>query len=247
MAGARDIREEHEPERIRARLSDPPAESLVGDIMLGGVDGLVTTFAVVAGSAGGQLPTVAVLILGIANLVADGFSMAASNYLGTRSRQQAVARARADEARQIASYPEGERREIREIYARKGLDEETLDRVVAGITADPAVWVETMMAEELRLSDTVVRPLRGAAATFGAFVLCGLIPLLPYLIGSVRDPLTVSATMALVGFFVLGAGKGLALGQSWWRSGLLTFAIGGAAAMLAYLVGVLLRAAGLGS
>lgn len=239
-----DPEADHQPERIRRRLSNPPAESIIGDIMLGGVDGLVTTFAVIAGSTGGRLPTATVLILGTANLVADGFSMAASNYLGTRSRQQAVARARADEARQIANYPEGERREIREIYARKGLDDDTLERVVAQVTADPTVWVETMLAEELRLNDAVVHPLKAALATFGAFVLCGVIPLMPYLRGSTRDPLLVSVTMALVGFFALGAGKGLVLEREWQRSGLMTMAIGGAAAALAYAVGAALHAAG---
>jgi VIT1/CCC1 family predicted Fe2+/Mn2+ transporter len=244
MPAAYDIRADHEPASIRRRLSRPPAESVLGDVMLGGVDGLVTTFAVIAGSSGGRLPVATVLILGVANLLADGFSMAASNYLGTRSRQQSVRRARAEEARQIQIYPEGERREIREIYARKGLDDDTIDRVVAQITANPTVWIETMLAEELRLSDSVVRPLRAALATFAAFFVCGLVPLLPYLSGQGGDPLVLSATVAMVGFFVLGLGKGLVLGQHWLRSGLVTLAIGGTAALLAYAVGVGLHAAG---
>lgn len=233
----------HAPERIRERLAQPPAESVLGDVMLGGVDGVVTTFAVVAGSVGGSLPTKTVVILGVANLVADGFSMAASNYLGTRSRQQAVEMARADEVRQIETYPEGERREIEEIYASKGLDEQTLRRVVAQVTADRRVWVDTMLAEELRLSAAIVHPVQSALVTFIAFVLFGLLPLLPYLVGGLEEPVVPSALLSVVAFFALGAGKGLALKQRWATAGAVTLVVGGAAAGLAYTAGLLLQAA----
>ncbi|WP_084445229.1 VIT1/CCC1 transporter family protein [Sphingomonas sp. TDK1] len=222
-------------------MANPPAESILGDLMLGGVDGVVTTFAVIAGSAGGRLPAATIIVLGVANLLADGFSMAASSYLGTRSRQQAIERARLDEARQIDAFPEGERREVREIFAHKGLSGDLLDDVVARITADRHVWIDTMMSEELRLNDAVVRPLRAATATLGAFVLCGLMPLLPFLLGGKAYPLGVSAALALASFFALGAGKGLALSQNWFWSAAITALIGGSAATLAYAVGVMLR------
>ena len=183
---SRDLHGEHAPHRIRNRLDNPRGESPLGDFMLGGVDGVVTTFAVVAGSAGGQLASTIVIILGIANLIADGFSMAVSNYLGTRTRQEEVRQSRADEQWQIDVFPEGEREEIREIFARKGFEGTGLDEIVEIITADREVWVDTMMAEELRLSDVSTRPLRAGVTTFVAFSICGAIPLLPFLIGTVH-------------------------------------------------------------
>ncbi len=233
---------EHDPAAIRARLSHPAPESIAGDIMLGAVDGLVTTFAVVAGSAGGGLSTKALLILGVSNLIADGFSMAASNYLGTRTRQQAVARARSDELAQIEACPGGERREIHEIYARKGIDPETLERVVQQITADRDVWVDTMMAEELRMSDAVVRPLAAGLATFFSFLAFGILPLLPYLLGLSGDRLLVSGAVALLGFAGLGVGKGLVFQQSLFRSAAVTSAVGATAACLAYGIGAAVQA-----
>ena len=242
-ARQRDLADEHRPEEIRARLSRPVGEGPLGDFVLGGVDGVVTTFAVVAGSAGGQLTVAAVIILGLANLVADGFSMGISNYLGTRSRQQAVMRARADELWQLDAHPQGEREEIREIFARKGFRGETLDRIVEVITSDREVWVDTMMAEELKLSEVSARPARAGLVTFAAFSVCGFVPLLPFVLGGggFETGFRVSLLLAAATFFALGVAKGAVLGLPRIRSGVQTFAIGGGAAILAYAVGVALH------
>ena len=215
----------------------------LGDFVLGGVDGVVTTFAVVAGSAGGQLSMVAVIILGLANLVADGFSMGISNYLGTCSRQQEVTRARADEAWQLDADPEGERREIREIFARKGFGGAPLDHIVQVITSDRKVWVDTMMAEELKLSEVSARPLRAGIVTFAAFTSCGLVPLTPFLLGggNFESMFRISLTLSAATFFALGIGKGAVLGLPPLRSGIQTLVIGSIAAGLAYVTGMLLR------
>ncbi|WP_454599196.1 VIT1/CCC1 transporter family protein [Qipengyuania sp. SM2507] len=239
----RDLREEHRKVRIRDRLDSPRGESPLGDFILGGVDGVVTTFAVVAGSAGGGLAATTVIILGLANLVADGFSMGVSNFLGTRSRQLEVAQARADENWQIENYPTGEEQEIREIFARKGLDPETLDRVVETIIDDRSVWLDTMMAEELKLSEVSARPLRAALFTCLAFGICGFVPLLPFVLGVGDFDLTfaTSSGFAAATFFALGLGKGAILGAAPLRAALQTLLLGSAAAILAYGVGLGLR------
>jgi len=240
----RDLLEEHRTDRIRARLERPRGQSSLSDFVLGGVDGVVTTFAVVAGSAGGRLPVSTIIILGLANLMADGFSMAVSNYLGTRSRQQEVARARKDEEWQVEQHPEGERREIREIFARKGFEPGMVDRIVEVITSDRKVWVDTMMAEELRLSEVSARPLRAAIVTFLAFALFGSIPLLPFFLGlrHFDQMFGASIGLAAAAFFVLGVAKGAVLETSTFRAGIQTLTIGSLAAVLAYGIGVGLRA-----
>ncbi|WP_166037981.1 VIT1/CCC1 transporter family protein [Sphingosinicella sp. YJ22] len=238
----RDLEEEHRPARIRERISRPKGEGAIGDFVLGGVDGVVTTFAVVAGSAGARLPIMTVIVLGLANLAADGFSMAVSNYLGTRSRQQEVRRARADEDWQTHACPEGERAEIREIFSRKGFEPPELDRIVAVISSDRRVWVDTMMQEELRLSEISAKPLRAGVVTFVAFSLCGFIPLLPFILGGPSELLfTRSTVLAGATFFILGLFKGAVVGGSRLVSGVQTLAVGSAAAMLAFAVGALLR------
>jgi VIT1/CCC1 family predicted Fe2+/Mn2+ transporter len=240
----RDLKEEHRPEKVRERLAAPAGQSALGDAVLGAVDGIVTTFAVVAGSAGGQLSTNVIIILGVANLIGDGFSMAASNYLGTRSRREEVEKARRDESWQIERYPQGEYREVREIFARKGFRGRTLDRIVEVITRNRDVWIDTMLNEELNLQRRAASPWRAAGVTFLAFVLFGSIPLIPFLIGvfSREHLFATSAGLSAAAFAILGVWKGLTLHRPALWSGLQTLLVGSMAAGLAYGVGVFLHA-----
>ena len=111
-----------------------PTGSRLRDFVYGAIDGIVTTFTVVAGVAGAGLATRVVLILGAANLAADGFSMAISNFLGTKSDEQRRQRIRRQEEQHIAVVPTGEREEVRQILTGWGLDKELLEGVVDAVT-----------------------------------------------------------------------------------------------------------------
>ncbi len=239
----RDLKQEHRPDKIRERLSAPGGESPLGDVVLGATDGIVTTFAVVAGSAGGQLSTQVVIVLGLANLIADGFSMAVSNYLGTRSRREEVEQAKQDESWQIESYPQGEYREVREIFARKGFRGPTLDRIVETITRDRDVWIDTMLEEELNLQRVPASPRRAALVTFTAFLLFGFTPLIPFVfpVSAGQHLFLISSGLSAAAFALLGVWKGVMLRRPALRSGLQTFLIGSIAAVLAYGVGAVLH------
>jgi len=236
----------HTATAVRARLTAPPRASYLRDFVYGAIDGAVTTFAVVAGVAGAGLRASIVIILGVANLLADGFSMAASNFLGSRAEAQRRERARRDELRQIELVPEGEREEVRQLYAAKGLRGEELERVVDVITADKELWLETMMREELGYGREATHPLRAAATTLVAFVVVGFLPLGAFVVDAllpldVAAPFAWSAALTGVAFLAVGALKARIVDQPAWRSALETLAIGGAAAALAYVVGTLLQ------
>jgi VIT1/CCC1 family predicted Fe2+/Mn2+ transporter len=231
----------HTKEDIRKRLAAPRRSSYLRDWIYGGIDGVVTTFAVVAGVAGANLSPTVIVILGFANLVADAFSMAASNYSGTKAERDAYDRQLAMERRHIALVPEGEREEVRQIFAAKGLAGEDLDRVVAAITADRVRWETTMLVEEHGLAPISKSPIKAAVSTFAAFVLCGLAPLLPYLFG--WTSLQASAALAGAVFFAIGSARSRWSTDRWWRSGFETLVIGAGAAGLAFLVGYGLNAA----
>ena len=239
-SGRERLAAEHRPEAIRTRLARAPARSYLGDAVLGAIDGCVTTFAVVAGASGAALPGAVVLILGFANLVADGFSMAVSNYQGTKTARESLERAAREEEEHIRLVPEGEREEIRQIFAAKGFGGETLERIVEVISQRRDVWVDTMLTEERGLSRKGADPLRAAVATFAAFAAAGLIPLLPFLL-SWKVALEASAGITAAAFFAIGVARGLVLGRSALRSGLGTLAMGGAAAALAFTIAFLLR------
>ena len=229
---------EHSPAAIRKRLEGGPKHNYLRDWIYGGIDGSVTTMAVVTGVAGAQLSKWIVLALGFANLFADGFSMAASNYLGTKAEHDDWKRLEAIENRHIDMAPDGEREELRQIFERKGFEGSDLRRIVELTTANRDRWIRTMLVEEYGLPHAVRSPWIAAFCTFTAFVLCGLAPLLPYLIG-IDHSLTTSLILTAVVFLVIGSIKSRWSTSSWWHSGLTTLLVGAVAAALAYLAGVI--------
>ena len=244
-----ELRRQHTRDAIGLRLARPPATSYLRDFVYGAIDGAVTTFAIVAGAAGANLSDSVVVILGFANLFADGLSMAVSNYLGTRAESEQRELARREEERHVALIPEGEREEVRQLFAAKGFAGADLDRVVEVITEDRDRWIDTMMTEELGYGTEPQNPLRAAASTFAAFVAVGFLPLIVYVVdlatpGSVANPFAWSAVLTAVAFLVVGGLKARVVEQTWWRSALETLAIGGAAAAIAFLVGVALEGVG---
>jgi VIT1/CCC1 family predicted Fe2+/Mn2+ transporter len=241
-----NLKAAHTPAAIRERLQSGPRQSYLRDFVYGAIDGAVTTLAVVSGVAGASLSTGVVIVLGLANLIADGFSMAASNYLGTRATEQLREHARRLEGQHIDRYPEGEREEIRQIVSRKGFKGDDLERAVEIITSDRKQWIETMLTDELGLSLDGPSPLKAATVTLVAFVVVGTIPLLPFLVqffwpAKIENPFLLSGVSTAIAFFVVGAAKSRLVGQRWQWSGLETLLVGGAAASLAYLIGILLR------
>ena len=231
---------EHTPEAIRARLAAAPRGSYLRDWVYGGIDGSVTTFAVVTGVSGAELSTRIILILGMANLLADGFSMAASNYLGTRTERQEEDALRARERRHIDVDAEGEREEVRQILAAKGFTDADLERAVAIVTSDRERWIDFMMSEEYGVARATRSARAAALATFSAFSLCGLVPLLPFVL-SMPNAFAISVVMTAITFFLIGSARSRWLLLPWWRAGAETLAVGGIAAALAYGAGWLTR------
>lgn len=239
------LEHDHSPDAIARRLTDGPKVSYLRDWIYGGIDGAVTTFAIVAGAIGAGLPASVVLILGFANLLADGFSMAAANYAGSKAEGEDYQRLRRVEERHIQLAPEGEQEEIRQIFAAKGYDGAELEQLVSLITSRREVWIETMLAGEYGISDGHRQPMAAALATFTAFVLCGLVPLLPFLIGSagypIANPGLVTTGLTALTFFGIGSLKSRWSTRGWLSSGNETLAIGMSAAGIAWAVGALLH------
>lgn len=226
----------HTSEAISRRISEGPRVHYLRDWIYGGIDGAITTFAIVAGAVGADLSVGVVVVLGVANLLADGLSMAAGNYSGTKAEVDVEEHLRQIERRHIKHHPEGEREEIRQIFAAKGFAGDELESIVEVISADHERWIRTMLTEEYGLPLENRSPWRAAWATFSAFLACGTVPLIPYLL---RIPQAfVIASIATGGvFFAIGAARSRWSVAPWWRSGLGTLTIGGVAAIVAFAVG----------
>lgn len=221
-------------------------KAYIAEFVYGGIDGAITTFAVVAGAAGANADLKWVLIFGFANLIADGFSMSVGNFLSVKAEHEDYDKHREIEYWEIDNLREKEIEEIREIYEAKGFKGDLLDQVVAVITADKDVWVDTMMKEELEMVKDDRAPIQTALATFLSFIAIGLIPLLSYLSAIIfdldRTNLFLYSCIATgIGLIIVGNLKAVATGTNRLRAIAETVALGGIAAFLAYFVGEMLQ------
>ena len=216
----------------------------------GGLDGIITTFAVVAGVTGASLQVAIVLILGLANLLADGLSMAIGDYLSTKAENEYQADERKREAWEVKHYPEGEKKEMIEIYTGKGISQADAEQVVSILSSYEEPWLDIMMAEELGIIESDESPINNAIVTFVSFIIFGFIPLVAYIFSmffSIEDSQVFLIAVILTGLtlFLLGALKVKVTGKNWVKSGLEMLFVGGLAAIAAYGIGFLL--AGLAS
>jgi len=231
----------HSDEEIAKRIAKVNETSLLKDFVYGAIDGTVTTFAIISGVAGAGLSQGVIIALGLANVLADGFSMAASNYLGTRSELQNHRRITETENRHISNFRAGEITELKAILSHHGLSGTDLNSATDIITRCKPLWINLMLAGEYGLSPVEPRPLAASIATFIAFVACGLLPLLPFLLNS-DSAYIIAAGITAMTFLIIGAMRSRWSTQSWWLSALQTLLIGGCAATIAYVAGALVSA-----
>lgn len=212
------------------------------EFVYGGIDGLVTTFAVVAWATWANLDLSVVLILGFANLFADGFSMSVGAYLANKSEHDTYKKNLAIEYREIVHLREKEIQEIRDIYLAKWFEGELLEQVVAKIIEDDDRRVDVMMKEELGLNEPDKKPLLVWASTLISFVVIWLIPLLTYVVSYISeiDPATLfPLSIGLTALWFLGIGwmKSYVNQTSHRKAMLETVILWGLAAGVAYYVG----------
>lgn len=215
----------------------------IHDIVYGANDGIITTFAVVAGTVGADLPGVIIIVLGVANLLADGVSMAAGAYLSLKSTRDRYEQIRSEEVAEVRAHPELEREEVREALQAKGFFGDDLERALRVLTADEEVWVDTMMVEEHGLvRETSEHPLHHGVATFVSFVLFGSIPLLPYVILRDGNNFSIAIASTALALFLLGLTRSRVTRQRPIRGVLEVLTMGVVSGGIAYGVGALLRA-----
>ncbi len=217
-------------------------QDYLGEFVYGGIDGSVTTFAVVAGSVGAGLDTAVIIILGFANLIADGFAMSVGAFLSTKSEIQNYEKHKRIEYWEVDNLPEKEREEVHEIYRDKGFEGELLEQVVDVICADRDRWVDVMMKEELEMQEETKSPFAMGTVTFVSFIIVGFIPLLVYMYdytsgGWDTNLFLWSCVLTGGAFIMIGYLKARVTENDVIRSIVETLFLGAAAATLSYVVG----------
>jgi VIT1/CCC1 family predicted Fe2+/Mn2+ transporter len=226
---------EHHTEKVHAR-----GGPRVRDLMLGLNDGLVATFAVTAGIAGAFATPRIVIMAGLAEMLGGAVSMGLASFAAARAQYEFYQSEIRREHDEIQRWPERERDEIRAIYRNQGFSEPLLDQIVAHITADATRWRNVMMREELGFGSDIEDPPIFSGLTVGLAYLGGaMVPVLPYVLTDMRYGVMASALTTVIVLFAVGAAKTLVTARVWWRSGLESMAIGGAAAAVTFAAGLL--------
>ena len=207
----------------------------IGDIVYGSLDGIITTFAIVAGVQGADLSSVVVFILGGANLVADGVSMAIGSFLSTKADNDFQKKQRKENEKDNVFMQENK---IKNLFRKKGFKGQDLDKIFKVIKTN-----ELFNAAKKDNKDK--NPTYSGLITFLSFLVAGLFPILPYVLNLLFkvqiDMFFTSVVITCIVLFLLGILKSSITGSEWYKSGLGTFFMGGIAAGIAYLIGYMLK------
>ena len=210
--------------------------------VFGAVDGLVSNASLIAGVGGGGLSSHVIVLTGLAGLVAGAFSMGTGEYISVTNQNELVHAEVAVERQMHAQFPDAERAELTETFRGYGADDETAAKMAAAVSRDPELALRLHTRDELGLdSEELPSALVAGAASFAAFSIGALLPLLPYLLGfpGLVAAMSITAVALVVGGMVVGRLTGRPL----LRSGARQLLLGGAAVAITYLVGHLIGVA----
>lgn len=217
----------------------------IKSIVYGGLDGIVTTFAVVAGSVGGELSLKVILILGFSNLLADGFSMAVGDYLSTKSQNEYEKMIQKNEQLEIVHHQEQEVKRMINSFVEQGVEKEDADLIVNTLAKYEEPFVKQVRKEKYGTESIEEWPLKNALATFLSFSLFGVVPLLTYVFSLgfpflVQNSFLIASILTGIILFILGAVKSNINHSNWLKSGIEMLTVGGLAAVVAYVAGFVL-------
>ncbi|MFG1923915.1 VIT1/CCC1 transporter family protein [Cryptosporangium sp. NPDC048952] len=209
--------------------------------VFGAMDGLVTNISLIAGVGGGGVDRNAIVLTGVAGLVAGAVSMALGEYSSVRTANEQLDAEVAKERRELSAHPAAERRELVLMLQRAGLSPDLSERIAAEAATKPDLQVRLHALTELGVvPEEKPSPWTAAVSSFLCFSVGALIPLLSFLLGS--DELWLGLSIGGVGLFTAGALATRATGGRWWLGGFRQLVLGAAAAGITYLVGSLIGA-----
>ena len=221
---------------------------MIQSLVFGGLDGIITTFAIVSAAVGASLGFKTVVVMGIANLVADAISMGLGDALSEKAEQDYVKKEFERENWEMENAPEGEKHEMIELYEQQGYSKEDATTIITTMAKNPEFFVKHMMTVELEIMPPGnENPWKKGGVTFAAFMVFGAVPLLSYIIFAQIDGLHPNALAGICtaftacAIFALGALKGKFAEAPMLSSGLAMLANGLLAAGSSFLIGWVLE------
>lgn len=213
------------------------------DAVFGLQDGLISTLGALTGIAEGTQSDHAVVVAGLVIVGVESLSMAAGSYLSSKAQRDYLERLLREEEQAIANDPEGEHREIWEMYRARGYADAEIAIIATRLLSDKRLLLEDMAHKELGICPSWLEDPRGNALVMGcAYVVGGVVPVLPYLTLAIPRAMPLSILATVLALFLIGGLKGRLVKQVWWRSGLEMLSIAGVAALIGFMIGRLTRA-----
>lgn len=199
------MKEVSEPRHTEPHLSE---SSGIRDFVFGFGDGINTSLGIAAGVGGADVSSSIIILAALVGMFTGAKAMAVQNYLAVKAHRELLKSEIAREEWEIENKPELERKEIEDIYRAKGFAGKDLEMIVNKITSDKKIWLDTMLTEELKLNVEVVgSPLKSAFRMFGAFLVGGILPIIPFFFLHGYVPLAMAVGISLSASFIVGAIK----------------------------------------
>ena len=230
----------------KKEINDHNEKVNLREFILGGQDGLVNVLGLVLGIASATSSKNIVIISGIVATVAESVSMAAVAYTSSKAAKDYYHSIVEEEKTHVIIQPKLEKKEIEEIYSKKGFKGKILRELVKHITSHKDLWIETLLSEKHKISkNEFEHPIKSAWIVGFSTIIGSLIPLFPFFIFNVKTGIIISLVLAAIILFIVGALKAKLSIGSWKRSGIELMTIGLLAALLGYGIGFLLKLNGM--
>jgi VIT1/CCC1 family predicted Fe2+/Mn2+ transporter len=231
-------------EEIGRRHKEQGGGDILRPAVFGASDGVVSNLCLILGVSGASSSSHAVLVSGVAGLLAGALSMAAGEYVSVRSQREMFEHQIAAERDELAEYPEQEAAELSLIYQARGLSKEDADKTASHLIANPQQALDTLSREELGLDPASLgSPYSAAGSSFASFAIGAAVPLAPFLLAAGRSALGASIALTAAALFAIGCAISLFTGHGALRSGVRMLLVGGMAGTVTYLIGRLVGAA----
>jgi len=237
------MKEISEPRHLEPHLNE---SSSMRDFVFGFGDGVNTSLGLAAGVGGAAVSSDLIILAALVAMFTGAKAMAVQNYLAVKSQRELLTSEINRENWEIENKPEDERKEIEDIYIAKGFTGKDLEMIVNKITSDKKVWLDTMLTEELNLNLEILgNPIKSALRMFGAFLVGGILPILPFFFSSGITPLFIAIGISLTASFIVGAVKSRMANTSLIKGGIEMAGLGTGIALIGYGIGSELASIGI--
>lgn len=237
------MKEISEPRHLEPHLNE---SSSMRDFVFGFGDGVNTSLGLAAGVGGAAVSSDLIILAALVAMFTGAKAMAVQNYLAVKSQRELLTSEINRENWEIENKPEDERKEIEDIYKAKGFTGKDLEMIVDKITSDKKVWLDTMLTEELNLNLEILgNPIKSAFRMFGAFLVGGILPIIPFFFSSGVTPLFIAIGISITASFIVGAVKSRMANTSLIKGGIEMAGLGTGIALIGYGIGSELASIGI--